>query len=312
MKKISQIGAIAISCLMLLALSFTSCTTTTPEWTTDFDAALEEAKASNKNILVFFSGLGWDGASQPALDDILNAEDFKKKAGKEFILVNIDIPQDESLVDPTQLEYNYTLVDKYYVEAVPTIIAITTSDVVFGELLIELNVTTKKDAMKELDEIIKAGKQIETLTKKIEKAEGPAKAKLIDELVETLPEAYVGKIAELITMVPELDPNNETGLLGKYKLQQAYIDVVPYLSTGDYSGAGQFFVDLINEGILDAEQQQMAYYMAAYLRSGGGISIDDTVVDYLQKAYDANPDGDNAASIKQTLDAIKATTTEGE
>ena len=46
--------------------------------------------------------------------------------------------------------------------------------------------------------------------------------------------------------------------------------------------------------------------MAAYLRSAGGMNIDPTVIDYLQKLYEAAPNSENSVSIKQTLDATSA------
>ena len=45
--------------------------------------------------------------------------------------------------------------------------------------------------------------------------------------------------------------------------------------------------------------------MAAYLESYGGKIITENTIPYLQKAYDADPEGEAADSILSTLQALQ-------
>ena len=52
--------------------------------------------------------------------------------------------------------------------------------------------------------------------------------------------------------------------------------------------------------------------MAAYLESYGGQIITENTIPYLQKAYDAAPDGEAADSILLTIQALQESLLSGE
>ena len=78
--------------LLLWAVLFlcTSCRKKTV-WHTDYDAALQDAKAQGKELFVLFSGEDWDGKTAGFRTDVLNTEEFSAFVKDRFVLLNIDL-----------------------------------------------------------------------------------------------------------------------------------------------------------------------------------------------------------------------------
>ena len=79
---ILSLGAIAL-CLLLMSA----------RWETDFARAKEEARASNKHILLSFSGSDWCIPCIKTKKEIFEKESFIKFADSNLILVNADFPR---------------------------------------------------------------------------------------------------------------------------------------------------------------------------------------------------------------------------
>ena len=103
----------------------------TDSWKTDFAAALEEAKAQNKSILVDFTGSDWCGWCIKLNKEVFSQTAFKEFAASELVLVKIDFPikktQSEALV-----AQNKALADKYEVHGYPTILLLSPQGKLIG------------------------------------------------------------------------------------------------------------------------------------------------------------------------------------
>src|SRR4051812_26058940 len=66
---------------------------TAPEWLLDFNKAQEQASASNKIILLNFSGSDWCGPCIKLKREILTSDAFNKYAAENLVLVNADFPR---------------------------------------------------------------------------------------------------------------------------------------------------------------------------------------------------------------------------
>ena len=97
--------------------------TSTPEgWTDDLDAALKQAKAEGKQVLVDFSGSDWCGWCQRLDKEVFDTAVFRKGAKDKFVLVMIDSPQDKSLLSDAAKEKNPGLVEKFGIQGFPSVI----------------------------------------------------------------------------------------------------------------------------------------------------------------------------------------------
>ena len=70
------------------------------EWNTDFDTAKQKAAATNKHILLVFSGPDWC-ENCTKLDDLVWASpEFKTEAEKSWVLLRADFHQKKGMPEP--------------------------------------------------------------------------------------------------------------------------------------------------------------------------------------------------------------------
>ncbi|HEX8325276.1 MAG TPA: hypothetical protein VF595_15350, partial [Tepidisphaeraceae bacterium] len=71
-------------------------------WSTDLNAAMRTAAAQNRDTIVWFSGSGWNAASD-AVEPSLRAAAFTETAGRSFVLARADFAagrENEKEIDP--------------------------------------------------------------------------------------------------------------------------------------------------------------------------------------------------------------------
>ena len=288
-------------------LFFVGCKSEPVEWLTDLDQATLAAEENNKDLLIFFSGLGWDGYSEQFTSEILTQKAFLKEVGTNYIPVQLNIVLDEEGLTEEEIvvnQSNYMIAYSLGVSSVPSIIVMTKDGNPYGSILYTTDTTTES-VVADFKAIKKTGDSIRKLTPKIEKATGVNKAELIDELYSSVSEEFSYQFTDYIAEFPSLDPENKTGKLGKYKLLLAYDESLAIFNeSGDIDAAAQVFIDLAESGLLTVEEYQTAYYNAAYLESYGGQIVTENTIPYLQKAYDAAPESELADSIILTIESL--------
>ena len=80
---------------LLLALTVSLSTAAGEGWMTDFEAAKQKAAAENKDLLVDFTGSDWCGWCIKLVDEVFKHDAFKQGAADNFVLVELDFPQDK-------------------------------------------------------------------------------------------------------------------------------------------------------------------------------------------------------------------------
>ena len=93
------------------------------DWTTDYKAALTQAKSQKKLVLLDFTGSDWCGFCK-LLDQQVFAEDaFKDFADKNYVLVTIDFPHSKDL--PADLkQQNDDLAKQFNIDGFPTLVVL--------------------------------------------------------------------------------------------------------------------------------------------------------------------------------------------
>ena len=101
---------------LFLTVAFTSAEN--EDWTSDFEAAFVKAKKESKNVLVEFTGSDWCAACKGIDKDVFAKKEFTSAASTDFILVKIDIPEENKALQAKNNPY----AERYGVEAYPTVI----------------------------------------------------------------------------------------------------------------------------------------------------------------------------------------------
>ncbi len=92
-------------------------------WSENYDAAVAQAKASHKTVLLDFTGSDWCVWCHRIDKEVFAQQAFKDFADKNLILVKVDFPR-EHPQDASVKAQNEKLKQKYAIEGYPTLIAI--------------------------------------------------------------------------------------------------------------------------------------------------------------------------------------------
>jgi thioredoxin-related protein len=108
------------------------------EWLTDFNKAQQEAKASNKLLLVNFTGSDWCGFCIMLDRQVFSKPEFKDYANKNLVLLEIDFPRMGGPRWKAQSDalrkQNEELAVKYQIYGFPTIVVLNGDGKMVGEL----------------------------------------------------------------------------------------------------------------------------------------------------------------------------------
>ncbi len=78
------------------------------EWLTSYETAMNEAVASDKNVMVYFTGSDWCPPCKMLKTDLFDSAEFAALS-KNYVLLYIDIPMNKDLLTPEQLAHNKEL-----------------------------------------------------------------------------------------------------------------------------------------------------------------------------------------------------------
>ena len=90
-------------------------------WETDLDAAKIAAKDQNKHILVEFTGSDWCPPCMMMRKEVFTKEDFIKKAGENYILVELDFPRKKDQ-DAATKKKNEAAAKEFKIKGFPTVV----------------------------------------------------------------------------------------------------------------------------------------------------------------------------------------------
>jgi protein disulfide-isomerase len=90
-------------------------------WQADYDAALKQAAAEKKYVLVDFSGSDWCGWCIKLDKEVFSQPEFIEYAKNNLICVLLDFPRGKEL-PKAQKDANQALLEKFKVEGFPTVL----------------------------------------------------------------------------------------------------------------------------------------------------------------------------------------------
>ena len=92
-------------------------------WLDDYKKAQQEAKASNKFLLLDFTGSDWCGWCKKFDKEILSQSQFQDYARENLVLVELDFPRTKPQ-SPELRRQNQELANQYQVQGFPTIVVL--------------------------------------------------------------------------------------------------------------------------------------------------------------------------------------------
>ena len=92
-------------------------------WLNDYKKAQQEARASNKFLLLDFTGSDWCGWCKKFDREILSQSQFQDYARENLVLVELDFPRTKPQ-SPELRRQNQELANQYQVQGFPTIVVL--------------------------------------------------------------------------------------------------------------------------------------------------------------------------------------------
>jgi len=102
-------------------------------WLTDYDAALKQAAAEKKPVLIDFTGSDWCGWCIRLDKEVFSQKEFVDYAAANLVLLKLDFPHKKELPAAEKAQ-NEKLAKKYKIEGFPTIIVLNPAGKQIGEL----------------------------------------------------------------------------------------------------------------------------------------------------------------------------------
>ena len=297
-----KLFVVVVACFMLF---FVGCKSEPVEWLTNLEQANLKATETGKDILVLFTGFGWDGYSEEFCNNIMFQDKFLKTASKNFVPVHLNISTDtENFTEEDST--NYMIAYSLGIQSCPIVLAVSQDFIPYGSFSYATGTHDISTCISKVKELGENGNTLRKLKDDLEVSSGVEKANIIDKLYNLVPEEFSYQFEELIREFPILDSQNQTGKLGFYSLLCAYQDAtLIFNQSGDFYSTANIFKDLADSGFLSPEEYQMAYYQAAFFESCMGNVPTENTLPYLKKAYEAAPNSEIADSLLITINNLE-------
>lgn len=325
---------VKIAAVLLLAVTVCAgCSKNKSAWLTDYTTAQEQAQKSKKNMLLLFSGDDWDGTSQQLKENVFNQKAFYGVAKKKYVLVNIDFSQteyekvnvaedatDEEKAEAERIEQLYVeredLAQRFNLSAYPSLYVVSPEGLALAQIDLqsfssvvldeEAEEETPQSVLARIEETEEEQELLSDLIAQIDKSEGLDRVRAIDNLYQATSPELRNPLASYAQEVVVLDPNNETGLTGKYEYELANEKAMQYaMYMGDVVSASKEFESVCETGHLSVLEKQNAYYMAAYILAMSPEPDFDKMLELLDKSYQQDTNSDLASQILEVIENIK-------
>jgi thioredoxin-related protein len=102
-------------------------------WLTDYKQAQQQAKATNKLLLLDFTGSDWCGWCIKLRREVFSQPEFQQYANKNLVLLEIDFPRAKEQTKAIRVQ-NQSLAEQYGIQGFPTIVVLNGAGKVVGQL----------------------------------------------------------------------------------------------------------------------------------------------------------------------------------
>jgi thioredoxin-related protein len=271
-------------------------------WKTDLEQAKAEAKEAKKFLLVDFTGSDWCMFCIQLKNEVLSKEAFVKGASKNFVFVELDVPRQKKI--PAALkERNMKLVGEYKVKGFPTVFIMDADGKVMAKTGYLPGGPVKY--IEHLDDLVKNYGILQAIKKPLDKLEGVARVKLLDQMVEVLDKLNPDSedIKKWSEEIVKIDPENKSGLKMKYKFRVFTLQADALKEQHKIKEARAVYEKAFAlSGISNAQKQK------AYLAMGelGFMDKDFSIVgDCLKKAIALDPKSEDGKLCQSIYDRFK-------
>ncbi|MGP1529169.1 MAG: tetratricopeptide repeat protein [Treponema sp.] len=258
---------------------------------------------STKDTLLLFTGSDWSSEQQLFVTQTLTPAVFAELS-KTYTVQHIDLPRNTEGHDEQTVKKHYLLFTDYAVPEVPFLVIQTAQHDVYVSEALENDITTSK-LFEKIQTYAPMRAKVTQARKLIETSGGAAKAQAIDAFLSIVKNGADRRYDELRTQIPLLDPENRSGLKGKYLLISADIRAKSLAQAGKFMQAADEYKNLAEHAALQGAEAQTAWYLAGYLYSMSGKLESARIIEYFKKAIQADPHNEAVPHIERSIKKLQ-------
>ena len=217
-------------------------------WVNEFEKAKQTAATEGKDLLMDFTGSDWCAWCIRLHKEVFDLEAFKTAAPKNFVLVELDYPQDTSKLSKEIREQNEKLKQQFSIQGYPTILLADASGRPYAQTGYQEG--GPDEYVKHLNELRAVKTKRDAAWKKAEGAQGGERAKFLAEGLKVL-DADLAAIhyKPEIDEIAKLDPKDENGVTAtftyKADLEAAKAKLMAAAQKGEAGGTKKEIDDFI-------------------------------------------------------------------
>jgi thioredoxin-related protein len=268
-------------------------------WMEDFEAAKAKAVAEGKDLLMDFTGSDWCHWCVKLKEEVFDHESFQTAAGKEFILLELDYPQDKEQSEAIKAQ-NAKLSAEYNIEGYPTILLADKTGAVYGRTGYQAGGPEAYLAHLQEFKVKKAAREL-ALAEAM-KLEGMDRVVKLGEVLNGLMEAQIDAgQQEIVDQIKALDPDDTKGFIDAFNFPKKLKVIEDGINQDkDFDKALQSLLDLVPMTTKKENLQHIYMFMAMiYMR---GKQDEAQMMAHYKLAADANPESDLAKQIYAALE----------
>lgn len=277
-------------------------------WTSDYEAAKKEAAASDKSLLIDFTGSDWCGWCIKLQDEVFKHDAFKEGVKDKFVLVELDYPQDTSKLSEATIAQNKTLGEKYAVKGYPTILLTDAQGVPYAATGYQAG--GPESYVKSLDELLAKKKTRDEGFASAAKAEGVEKAKFLVSTLDAmeLDDVMIANFySDKVEEIKKSDPEDVTGfnkkIEAKQKMAKFEEELNGYAAKKDHDGALAFIETTLKEGGMEPEDTQKVTMMKGFVYAQQKKL--DEAISTLEESKTIAPESEAAGQIEMIVAQLK-------
>ena len=257
-----------------------------------------------RDILLIFTGSDWSKEAKDFSKNILT-ESCKTELAQLYAVRFIDLLHNPSENEREAAQKNYLLFSEYAVPDIPFIILQTAEQDMYASAVIEADIKTETQLIEKIKALTAQRTKVIEARKHINTTKGQEKARAIDTFLNTVGNAEAHRYDSLRMQVPALDPDNRSGLKGKYVLMSADIRAKSFAQQGNYLKASDEYKAAAETGDLSPAELQLAWYLAAYSYLMTENTESETAIEYLHKAIEADPQNAAVQRLNQAIHKLQ-------
>ena len=184
-------------------------------WVNEFEKAKQTAATEGKDLLMDFTGSDWCSWCIKLHKEVFDLDAFKAAAPKNFVLVELDFPQDKSKLSQEVQDQNAKLQTQFAIQGYPSIVLADASGRPYAQTGYQPG--GAEVYLKHLDELRAVKTKRDEAWKKAEGAQGTQKAKFLADGLKALDlDLAAVHYKPVIDEIAKLDPKDETGVTGSF------------------------------------------------------------------------------------------------